>query len=236
MTSPANHKVRSLWLCGVLHAFTHVYHVALAPLFLLIQQDLKLASVGKATLLVTIMMAAYFVPSYPMGILADRVARRKLLGWGLAINGLGFFGLSFAPNYGTAVACVIVAGFGGSFFHPAATAMVARLFPVGTGKALGLLGIGASAGFFLGPLYTGWRAEMAGWRVPVRELGLLGILGAMLFAWLAEEEPSPRKDPARSAPGSERLFPSTGLWFLFLAASFAFSLRDFTGNGMSTLG
>src|SRR5437588_8945565 len=115
MNPAPNHKVRTLWLCGALHGFTHVYHVALAPLFLLIQQDLNLGSIGKSTLLVTIMMAAYFVPSYPMGMLADRISRKKLLGWGLAINALGFFGLSFAPNYATAVACVLVAGFGGSF-------------------------------------------------------------------------------------------------------------------------
>jgi MFS family permease len=228
--------VRTLWLCGGLHAFTHVYHVALAPLFLLIQQDLKLASIGKSTLLVTIMMAAYFVPSYPMGILADRFSRKKLLGYGLAINGLGFFGLSFAPNYGTAVACVIVAGFGGSFFHPAATAMVVRLFPVNTGKALGLVAIGASVGFFLGPVYMGWRAEFAGWRVPVRELGLLGVLGAILFAWLGEEESSQRLAATKTPRSVEKLFPTAALWLLFIAASFAFSLRDFTGNSMGTLG
>ncbi len=238
MKEPVNHKVRTLWLCGALHAFTHIYHVALAPLFLLIQQDLNLASVGKSTLLVTIMMAAYFVPSYPMGMLADRVSRKKLLGWGLAINGLGFFGLSFAPDYATAVACVIVAGFGGSFFHPAATAMVARLFPVGTGKALGLVAIGASAGFFLGPIYTGWRAEMAGWRAPVRELGLLGVFGAILFAWLAEEDQAHRTQLPTSGPPSrpERMFPTPALWLLFITASFVLSMRDFTGASMGTLG
>src|SRR4051812_1108077 len=112
MNSPANHKARTLWLCGGLHAFTHLYHVASAPLFLLIQRDLGLTSVGKSTLLVTLMMIAYVVPSYPMGMLADRVNRKKLLGYGLAINGLGFVGLSFAPNYPAAVACVMVAGFG----------------------------------------------------------------------------------------------------------------------------
>ena len=122
MKPPPNHKVRSLWFCGALHAFTHMYNVALAPLFLLIQQDFNLSSIGKATLLVTIMMAAYFVPSYPLGVLADRISRKQLLGWGLAINGLGFFGLSFAPNYATAVACIVVSGFGGSFFHPALSA------------------------------------------------------------------------------------------------------------------
>jgi MFS family permease len=195
-----------------------------------------LSSIGKSTLLVTIMMAAYFVPSYPMGMLADRVSRKKLLGWGLAINGLGFFGLSFAPNYATAVACVLVAGFGGSFFHPAATAMVARLFPVGTGKALGLLGIGASVGFFLGPIYAGWRAEMAGWRMPVRELGLLGIFGAILFAWLAEEEQAPVPGPAKGPRHPEKMFPTPALWLLFIASSAAFSLRDFTGSSMGTLG
>jgi len=236
MSRTANHKVRTLWLCGVLHAFTHVYHVALAPLLLLIQQDLNLSSVGKATLLVTIMMAACFLPSYPMGILADRISRKKLLGWGLAINGLGFFGLSYASNYGTAVACVLVAGFGGSFFHPAATAMVARLYPIGTGRALGLLAIGASVGFFVGPIYAGWRADLAGWRMPVRELGLIGIFGAILFAWLAEEEPQQRAALAERHRHSEKMFPTPALWLLFIAASFAFSLRDFTGAGMGTLG
>jgi len=235
MTSAANGRVRTLWLCGILHAFTHLYHFALAPLFLLIQRDLKLASVGKSTLLVTIMMAAYFLPSYPMGMLADRVSRKKLLGWGLAINGLGFLGLALAPNYGTAVVCVMVAGFGGSFFHPAATAMVARLYPVGTGRALGLLGIGASAGFFLGPIYTGWRAELAGWRTPVGELGALGIIAAILFAWLAKEEPAVQSQPAQRPAHLEKMFPATALWLLFLATSFALSLRDFTGSGMGTL-
>ena len=185
MRTHENHKTRTLWLCGALHAFTHVYQVALLPLYLPIQQDLQLATVGKATLLVTVMMVSYFIPSYGMGVLADHVSRRKLLGLGLAINALGFVGLSLAPNYPLALACVAISGIGGSAFHPAATAMVARLFPIGTGKALGLLGIGASVGFFLGPIYTGWRAETAGWRAPVLELGLLGLLGAILFAWLA---------------------------------------------------
>ena len=86
------HRQRSLWLCGMLHGFTHVYHVALLPLFLLIQKDLDLASLPHATLLQTIMMIAYFAPSYLAGILADRVDRRTLLCGGLILNALGFSG------------------------------------------------------------------------------------------------------------------------------------------------
>src|ERR1700743_1157560 len=129
---PANHKGRTLCLTGMLHCFTHLYGVALLPLYLLMQRDLKLDSVSKATALVTIMMVAYFLPSYPLGILADRMSRKKLLTCGLVINALAFVGLAFAPNYSWAFACVVLAGIGGSAYHPAATAMIARLFPQNT--------------------------------------------------------------------------------------------------------
>jgi len=234
MTS-SNHKVRTLWLCGALHAFTHIYHVALMPLYLLIQRDLKLTSVEQATLLLTVMMLAYFLPSYGMGALADRFSRKKLLVAGLAINGLGYVGLAFAPDYGWALACVTIAGLGGSFFHPAATSMVARLFPSNTGKALGLIGVGASIGFFIGPLYAGWRAEGSGWRAPVLELGLLGIVMAGVFAGLAQEEPA-RPQPVEGKIASEKLFPTLALCLLFVVMSLIFGLRDFTGSSMGSLG
>src|SRR5687767_14685265 len=111
MQSPATHRARTLFLATVLHAFTHVYQVALLPLYLPIQRDFQLPGVGRATLLVTVLMIAYFLPSYPLGALADRVSRKKLLGLGLAINGIGFIGLALAPNYATALACVAIAGF-----------------------------------------------------------------------------------------------------------------------------
>jgi MFS family permease len=235
MKPGANHKTRTLWLCGALHAFTHIYHVALMPLYLLIQRDLRLGSVEQATLLLTLMMFAYFTPSYAMGALADRVSRKKLLATGLAINALGYVGLAFAPNYASAVACVMVSGFGGSFFHPAATSLVAGLFPLNTGRALGLIGVGASVGFFAGPLYSGWRGEQAGWRAPVLELGLFGLVMAGVFAWLAQDDRG-RTSPARRATRTERLFPTAAICLLFLAMSLAFGLRDFTGSSMGSLG
>jgi len=223
-------------MCGILHGFTHIYNVALLPLYLLIQQDLKLPGVEQATLLVTVMMIAYFGPSYPMGILADRFSRKKILGIGLAINGLGFVGLALSRSYPAALACVVLAGFGGSFYHPAATAMVARLYPTGTGKALGLVAVGASAGFFIGPLYSGWRAAASGsWRAPVLELGILGILAAAVFLLLAQEE-LPDRTNAPGRAHSEKIFPNTTLWLLFFGAALAFSLRDFTGWSMGSLG
>jgi len=242
MRSDQSHQTRTLWLTGVLHACTHLYQVALMPLYLLMQRDFGFQNVSQVTLLLTVLMVACFGPSYPIGVLADRLNRKRLLGFGLAVNGLGFIALALAPGYAWALAAAAVAGFGGSFYHPAATAMIARLFPRSTGRALGLVGIGASVGFFLGPLYTGWRAALlepalgaAAWRRPVLELGLMGLLVAALFAWLADQE---RPAPATEQPATraEPIFPTSAVWLFFGAFCLLFSLRDFAGASMGSLG
>src|SRR5688572_6724841 len=208
------HRARTLWLSGVLHAFTHLYQVALLPLYYLILKDKAFAirTVEEATFLVTVLMLSYFIPAYPVGVLADRFSKRKLLTVGLIINAVGFVGLALSQNYGQAIACMIISGVGGSAFHPAATALIARLYPGATGRAFGLLGIGASAGFFLGPIYTGFRGAQSGWRAPVLELGILGLLTAIVFYYLADEEPAAPATTHEHKP-SEQLFPRAALWF-----------------------
>lgn len=238
MNADRNHKTRTLWLTGMLHAFSHAYNVVLVPLYLQIQTDFHLRSVAQATFLVTLMMLTYCAPGYFMGVLADRFNRRRLLAAGLLVNALALVGLAFAPSYPVALACVVLAGLGGSIFHPAANSLIGETFPTNTGRALGYVGVGASVGFFVGPIYAGWRAAQTGqWRAPVLELGLLGVLGAGLFAWLAQEAPAhPRavQTPEPSAPPA--IFPTGTLWMFFIAAAFAFSLRDFAGASMSSLG
>jgi len=222
-------------LCTALHAFTHIYQVALLPLYVLIRKDLNLTGDAQATLLVTVMGVAYFLPSYPMGMLADRFSRKKLLGIGLAINALGFIALAYANSLSMALVCVVLAGFGGSFYHPAATSLIARLYPEATGKALGTAGMGASLGFFIAPFYAGWRAGMSGWRAPVLELGILGLVAAAVFMWLAHDHPT-REFQDDINKTKEKLFATPTLWVLFLTAAFFFCLRDFSGMGVASLG
>jgi MFS family permease len=229
------HRKRTLLLCTGLHAFTHIYQVALLPLYVLIRKDLHLTGDAQATLLVTVMGMAYFVPSYPMGMLADRFSRKKLLGLGLTINALGFISLAYANSFGMALLAVVLAGFGGSFYHPAATSLIARLYPEATGKALGTAGMGASFGFFIAPFYAGWRADTSGWRAPVLELGILGLLAAAAFMWFAHDHPT-REFQDDINKTKEKLFATPMLWVLFLTAAFFFCLRDFAGMGVASLG
>ena len=234
--SKVPHKTRTLILLTTLHFFTHLHHVALLPLFLKIQEDFKLSSIDGATLLLTVLMLAYYAPSYLAGVLADRLDRRVLLALGLALNGLGFAGLAWAPTYPLAMASVILAGLGGCLYHPSGMAIIAELFHGKGGRAFGIVGIGGGLGFFLGPLYTGWRAEMSGdWRTPIMELGLAGIAAALIFYLLAGS--MPRREPEQDNTGSHQsIFPSRLMWVVFLIATLSFGLRDFGGNGVSTLG
>ncbi len=234
--SEAPHKTRTLILLTTLHFFTHLYHVALLPLFLKIQGDFKLSSTDEATLLLTVLMLAYYAPSYLAGLLADRLNRKILLALGLALNGLGFAGLAWAPTYPLAMASVILAGLGGCLYHPSGMAIIAELFHGKGGRAFGIVGIGGGLGFFLGPLYTGWRAEISGdWRTPIMELGLTGMVAAPLFYLLAGS--IPRRDPEQDDAGSHQpIFPSRLMWAIFIIAILSFGLRDFGGNGVSTLG
>mgnify|MGYP000474708323 CR=1 FL=1 len=118
-------------MTGALHGFTHLYGVALLPLYLQIQADLKLRGVEQATLLVSAMGLAYLLPSYPLGVMADRVSRKKLLALGLAINGLGFVALAAAPGFGWALLSVVVAMAAGSWRVPVAEVGVAGLVAAG---------------------------------------------------------------------------------------------------------
>lgn len=242
MSNPADHRSRTLFLSAVLHAFTHVYQVALVPLYLLIRDDLEFDGEGKATSLVTVMMLAYFLPSYLAGLLADKFSKKNLLAIGLAINGVGFIGLANADSYHSALSCVVIAGLGGSLFHPAATSLVARLYPENTGRAIGLLGIGAGIGFLIGPIYSGWRAEMlepmigpSAWRKPVLEFGLAGLIMAAIFNRFASDCKTEAHATSTGEAKPLPMFPTTALWVFFIAAACFFGLRDFTGFGMGSL-
>src|SRR5687767_7944594 len=73
----------TVFLCTLLHAFTHAYGTMLVPLYLLIRHDLGLPYASRASLLVLLYGVVYCLGSFPAGILADRFNRKYLLGIGL---------------------------------------------------------------------------------------------------------------------------------------------------------
>ncbi len=118
-------RVRShltLALGVVLHAFTHAYGTVLVPLYLLIQNDLKLSGTRAASLIVTVYGLVYCLGSFPAGVFADGRNRKALLGVGLIGNAAAIMLMGLTRRYEVVLALAVMAGLFGTLFHPSANA------------------------------------------------------------------------------------------------------------------
>jgi MFS transporter, ENTS family, enterobactin (siderophore) exporter len=221
----------TLALCTLLHTFTHAYGAMLVPLYLLMRDDLHLAGVKYATLIVTIYGVVYSACSFGAGILADRFNRKDLLGWGLVLNAIAIALMGLTRRYDLLIVLAVAGGLAGTLFHPAANALIPAHFPKSPGMAIGLLGIGSGLGFFFGPQYAGWRAihaqwhfaSIANWQKPCIELGAIGLLCGLVFLILAREAPGSHVKRPAPQPLGRRLRWTTAAIAMTLGA------RDFSG-------
>ena len=203
----------------------------LVPLYLLMVAELHLPGVKSAALIITVYGVVYCVFSYCAGILADRMNRKDLLGWGLVINAIAIVLMGVTRRYEVLIALAILGGLAGTLFHPAANALVTSHFPKAPGMAIGLLGIGSGLGFFFGPQYAGWRAvhaqwqwgAIANWQKPCIELGILGLLSGIIFLLIARESPGDHHQRPVPQPLGRRL-----RWTVIAIAG-TLGARDFAG-------
>lgn len=226
------HDIRVMGLIGVVHAFSHFYQLALAPLFLLIGADLGVSNV-ELGLLLTVFFVASAGFQTPAGFLADRVGARPVLIGGLALLSLCVTGYALAPNYETLLVLGFLAGTGNSVFHPADFSLLNQsVNPERIGRAYSIHSLGGHVGFALAPLVMAPLGIWAGWRNALMIVGISGVALALLVVMLgagyfiARRE---RRAPAR--PDSVK----TGILLLFRPAILGFFLF-FLMFAMATIG
>jgi MFS family permease len=240
-TRPANLQGHlTLVLATILHMFTHAYGTMLVPLYLMIRSDLHLHGVKMVALIVTLYGVTYCAFSYNAGVLADKFDRRKLLGIGLLGNAVAITLMGFTHHYGLLLVLGIIAGIFGTLFHPAANALVPAHYPRSPGMAIGLLGIGSGLGFYVGPKFSGWRVATANWQLwnvaqwqkPLIELGLAGMVCAVLFLIFAREAEA-RVDERQKVQPPLGMTLRHRLWWI----SLTLGCRDFAGvSSISLIG
>ena len=199
----------TLGMTVVLHAFTHGYGTLLVPLYLLMRDDLGTPGVNSIALIVAIYGVVYASLSYYSGVLADRFNRKNLLGIGLIGNGAAIALMGLTRRYELLVLLGVLGGLFGTLFHPAANALIPAHYPKKLGIAIGLLGIGSGLGFFAGPQFAGWRADVVGsagryglsaWQVPCLEAGSAGVLFGLAFLLFAKEAHHETSTPRQRVP------------------------------------
>lgn len=202
------HRHLTLVLTTILHLFTHAYGVLLVPLYLLIAADLHLSGVKAAALIVTVYGLVYNVPSFNAGVLADKHDRKWLLGLGLLGNAIAIMLMGCTHQYALLLVLAAMGGLFGTIFHPTANSLIPAHYPRNPGMAIGLLGVGSGLGFYIGPKFTGWRAEtahwghFAAWQRPLVEMGAAGIVCALLYLIFAREAKTHQATRVRQPLGS----------------------------------
>ena len=231
-------NVQVLALVGSGHAVSHLYLLALPPLFPLLREDLG-ASYAALGLLVTVFNIATGAAQIPAGFLVDRFGARRLLLLGLAIMGTAMTALGFAPTYWLMLVLIALAGIGNSVFHPADYAILTASVERGwLGRAFGIHTFAGNLGFVLAPAAMIALTAVLGWRGALSAAGLVAfvVLGAMLF-W-----GELLRDETRSADAGRRLDDGSSagtrlllswpvlLLFLFyvLAAMFTSGVHSFS--------
>lgn len=125
--------------------------------------DVTLRTVGWVVIIESLLVAACLLP---VGSLADRVGRRRILWWGMAIFCLGLVATGLAPTFPLLIAGRVVSAIGNVLAQSVATGILVAAFPPHErGLAMGgqTTAVGAASasgpligGLLLGPLSWEW--------------------------------------------------------------------------------
>jgi EmrB/QacA subfamily drug resistance transporter len=126
----------------------------------------------------TLVLACFLVLA---GATADRVGRRRVFQFGLALFGLGSLLCGLAPGIDWLIAARVVQAVGGTMLNPVAMAIIANTFtePAERARAIGVFGSMTGLSLALGPILGGALVGTFGWHAVF--LINLPVVAAALF-------------------------------------------------------
>lgn len=177
-------EVSTIGAVGVAHFCSHLLQLALAPLFLLMREDLGVSFLALGTLLSAFYLCSG-VGQVAAGVLVDRFGADRLLLGGITLQGAATAAMGFAPGYWALLPLAALAGLGNAVYHPADLSILShRIAPARLGRAFAAHVIAGSIGFALSPLVSAAIAAAHGWRAALTLMGaavlVLGV--GLVFA------------------------------------------------------
>ena len=180
-------SVRVISLVGAAHFMSHIYQLALPPLFPLLVVDLDVSYTALG-LLVSVFSIAAVMGQVPMGFVVDRIGGGTVLIGGLVIQGAAIAAVAATESYWSLLLAIAVAGLAHSVYHPADYAILSRAVPEGRlGRAYTLHSFSGHIGSAVAPGLMIGLAALWDWRAAFLLVGLAGIavaLGLIPFAHL----------------------------------------------------
>ncbi len=169
-----------------------------------IRVELHLSDTAIGFLTGTALAIFYTGMGIPLGMIADRVDRRKLIAISIAVWSVMTAACGLARNFLELLLARIGVGIGEAGGTPASQSMIADLFPFSDRVlATSVFALGAAAGSMLGAVAGGAIAEAYGWRWAFIALGIPGILLALIVRLTVcepQRESPAGREPAERAP------------------------------------
>lgn len=190
-------EISTIGAVGVAHFCSHLLQLALAPLFLLMRDDLGVSFLALGTLLSAFYLCSG-IGQVAAGVLVDRFGADRLLLGGITLQGAATAAMGFAPGYWALLPLAALAGLGNAVYHPADLSILShRIAPARLGRAFAAHVIAGSIGFALSPLVSAAIAAAHGWRASLTVMG-----GAVLVLGIGLAFARGALRPEKAAAGS----------------------------------
>jgi len=189
MAVPEAIPQRGWYVLGVLTA-VYIFNIAdryvISTLIEPIKADLHLSDTAVGFLTGTALAIFYTGMGIPLGMIADRVDRRKLIALSVGVWSLMTAACGAATNFTQLMLARIGVGTGEAGGTPASQSMIADIFPFQQRVlATSVFTLGAAAGSMLGAIAGGQIADAFGWRTAFFALGIPGIALALIVRFTA---------------------------------------------------
>jgi len=187
---PENNFNRAQWkVLAILLLVNFVNYVdrqILFPLFPLIRRDFGLSffQLGSLATAFTIVLSLF---SMPLGMLADRTSRRRVISFGVIFWSCATFLSGLATSFRFLLFARGLVGVGEAAYTPAGTAIISATFPSRVrARVQAVFDTGMFIGGAVGIALGGIMAGMVGWRGAFFVVGIPGLLLGLLALGLPE--------------------------------------------------
>lgn len=148
----------------------------------------------------------YTVIGIPVGMLADRVNRVRIVTAACTIWSAFTAACGFATSYVTLAIPRMGVGFGEAGGAPPSYSIVSDYFPPRQrGAALAFFSLGVPFGTMFGAMFGGYIANAYGWQTAFKALGVAGLIIAPIFYFTVKEPPRGRYDGGAVEPAGNPL-------------------------------
>ena len=150
------------------------------PLFFA-ANGLHVASIG---ILKSVYPGVWGVSQIFTGMLADRVSRRQLIGWGMIVQGVAIGMTVLVHSFALWLVAAVLLGLGTAMVYPSLIAVVGDAAePAWRARSLGVYRFWRDLGYAVGALLSGSIADLVGLSAAIAAVAVLTVLSGLLALW-----------------------------------------------------